>query len=374
MDFSFTDEQQAIAELAKQIMRDKATPERMTDLEKSAGPRFDVELWRELATAGVLGIAIPEAYGGAGMGFFELSLIAEQVGLTTAPIPFIETAVMAALPIEKFGSEAQKQEVLPRIVEGDAILTAALVEEGADPNVPETRATAVADGFKLSGTKICVPAGVLAERVLVPATTEAGELGIFIVDPSSAGCNVIALDTTSGQPEAQLEFDEVHVAADQQLGDFDRGAEILNFITEHTNSALCSVSLGVCEEALRLTSEYIKGREQFGVSIATFQAVGQRAADAFIDTEGIRLTSWQAAWRLSEGLPAASQIATAKIWAAEAGHRIVHTATHLHGGIGVDKDYSLFRYFTYAKQLGLTLGGPTSHLIKLGKMLAAGTA
>jgi alkylation response protein AidB-like acyl-CoA dehydrogenase len=374
MDFSCTDEQQAIAELAKQIMGDKATSERLTELEKSAGPRFDPELWAELATSGILGIAIPESYGGADMGFFELALIVEQVGTTTAPVPFIETVIMAGLPLEKFGSEAQKQEFLPRIVEGKVILSAALVEDGADPKVPETRAVATADGFKISGTKICVPAGDLAEAVLVPASNEAGEVGIFIVDPSAAGCTVVSLDTTSEQPEAQLEFDGALVPAERQLGDFGNGAEILEFITEHTNSALCSLALGVCGEALRLTSDYIKGREQFGVSIATFQAVGQRAADAFIDTEGIRLTSWQAAWRLSQGLPAASQIATAKVWAAEAGHRVVHTATHLHGGMGVDKDYPLFRYFTYARQLGLTLGGPTSHLINLGRMLAAGTA
>jgi alkylation response protein AidB-like acyl-CoA dehydrogenase len=187
MDFSCSDEQLAISELAKQIMSDKATPERLTDLEKGAGPRFDRELWNQLATAGILGIAIPEAYGGAGMEFFELALIIEQVGVTTAPIPFIETVVMAALPIEKFGTEAQKQAYLPAVVEGEVILTAALIEEGTDPNVPETRATKTSDGFKLSGTKICVPAGALAERVLVPATTETGDLGIFIVDPSSAG-------------------------------------------------------------------------------------------------------------------------------------------------------------------------------------------
>lgn len=374
MDFSCTDEQLAIAELAKQMMTDKSTPDRLTELEKGEGPRFDRELWSELAKSGVLGIAISEVFGGAGMGFFELSLIAEQVGLTTAPIPFVETTVMAALPIEKYGSESQKQAFLPGVVSGDVILTAALVEEGADPGVPETRAVANGDGFLLRGCKICVPAGDIAGHVLVPARTDDGKLGIFIVDTCAVGCTVISLETTSDQPEAQIEFDGVEIAADQLLGSTDLGSEILNFITEHTNAALCSVALGVCEEALRLTAEYTKGREQFGQSIASFQAVGQRAADAFIDTEAIRLTSWQAAWRLSVGLPAASQIATAKVWAAEAGHRVVHTATHLHGGMGVDKDYPLFRYFTYARQLGLTLGGPTSHLIKLGRMLAAGTA
>lgn len=374
MDFSCSDEQLAIVDLAKQIMTDKATPERLTELEKGDGPRFDGELWRELAKAGVLGIAIPESYGGAEMGFLELALIVEQVGVRTAPIPFIETMILAALPIEKFGSEAQKQAYLPRVVEGDVILTAALVEDGADPRLPETSAVPSGDGWKLSGVKICVPAGDIADMVLVPARTVDGDLGIFLVDPKAEGCTVISLETTSDQPEAQLELDEVLVSRDDQLGSFERGAEILAFITDHANSALCSLALGVCEEALRLTAEYTKTREQFGQAIATFQAVGQRAADAFIDTEAIRLTSWQAAWRLSEGLPAGPQIATAKVFAAEAGHRVVHTATHLHGGMGVDKDYPLFRYFTYSKQLGLTLGGPTSHLINLGQMLAAGTA
>jgi len=374
MDFSCNEEQEAIAGLAKQIMTDKATPERMTALEKGDGPRFDRELWSELARSGVLGVGIAEAYGGAGMGFFELALVSEQVGATVAPVPFIETVVMGALTIETFGSDAQKQDYLPKVVEAEIVLTAALVEEGADPTQPETKALSSGEGWELDGTKICVPAGDIADRILIPASTDDGRIGIFIVDPSAAGCKVISLRTTSDQPEAQLELSGVAVSAADLLGSLDQGAEILAFITDRANSALCSVSLGVCEEALRLTAEYTKGREQFGQAIATFQAVGQRAADAFIDTEAIRLTSWQAAWRISEGLPADAQIAIAKVWAAEAGHRIVHTATHLHGGMGVDKDYPLFRYFTYAKQLGLTLGGPTSHLIKLGRMLAAGTA
>ncbi|MCP4037710.1 MAG: acyl-CoA/acyl-ACP dehydrogenase [bacterium] len=374
MDFSCTDEQLAIAQLAKQILSDRATPERMTELEKGEGPRFDRELWSEVASAGLLGIAIAEKFGGAEMSFLELALIVEQVGATTAPIPYIETVVMGALPIAKYGSEEQKKNYLTRVTEGELVLTAALVEDGSEPELPETRVCESDGAFELTGTKICVPAGDIADHILVPARNDAGEIGIFIVDPNARGVTVIALETTSDQPEAQLEMRGVRVAADQQLGSFAKGADILGTITDHTNAALCSLALGVCEEALRLTAEYAKGREQFGQAIATFQAVGQRAADAFIDTEGIRLTSWQAAWRLAEGLPAASQIATARVWAAEAGHRVVHTATHIHGGMGVDKDYPLFRYFTYARQLGLTLGGPTSHLIRLGRMLAAGTA
>jgi alkylation response protein AidB-like acyl-CoA dehydrogenase len=127
----------------------------------------------------------------------------------------------------------------------------------------------------------------------------------------------------------------------------------------------------VCEEALRLTAEYTKTREQFGVPLASFQAVGHRVADAYVDTEAIRLTAWQAAWRIAAGLPAAAAVAVAKFWAAEAGQRVVHAAQHLHGGIGVDRDYPLHRYFLYAKQIELTLGGATHQLRALGRMLAA---
>ncbi|MEL7210068.1 MAG: acyl-CoA dehydrogenase family protein, partial [Actinomycetota bacterium] len=124
-------------------------------------------------------------------------------------------------------------------------------------------------------------------------------------------------------------------------------------------------------QAVHLTAEYTKTREQFDRPIATFQAVGQRAADAFIDTEAIRLTTWQAVWRLSEGLPAGEQVSVAKFWAAEGGQRVVHAAQHLHGGMGVDRDYPLHRYFLWAKQLELTLGGATRSLLDLGSSIAA---
>ena len=143
------------------------------------------------------------------------------------------------------------------------------------------------------------------------------------------------------------------------------------WIVERTTAGLCAIAIGVCEEALRLTAEYTKTREQFDRPIATFQAVGQRAADAYIDTEAVRLTAWQASWRLAAGLPATEEVAVAKFWAAEGGQRVVHAAQHLHGGIGVDRDYPLYRYFTWAKQLELTLGGATPQLVHLGRLLAA---
>jgi alkylation response protein AidB-like acyl-CoA dehydrogenase len=206
--------------------------------------------------------------------------------------------------------------------------------------------------------------------VLVPAATGDAGVRVFLVDPRAEGVSVEPLATTSGQPEASLGLDGVVAGPGDVLGAPGSGAAIVAWISERATAALASLTLGVCEEALRMTAEYAKTRKQFDQPIAMFQAVGQRAADAYIDTEGIRLTALQAAWRIAAGLPAAPQVAVAKLWAAEAGHRVVHTAQHLHGGIGVDRDYPLHRYFLYAKQSELTLGGATQQLRRLGRLLA----
>jgi alkylation response protein AidB-like acyl-CoA dehydrogenase len=161
------------------------------------------------------------------------------------------------------------------------------------------------------------------------------------------------------------------VPAEDVLGDPESGGPVLHWLLERATVACCAVVAGVCEEALRLTAEYTKTREQFGRPIASFQAVGQRAADAYIDTEAVRITALQAAWRLASGLPAAEEVAVAKFWAADAGQRVVHAAQHLHGGMGVDRDYPLHRYFLWAKQLELTLGGATEQLRHLGALLAS---
>jgi alkylation response protein AidB-like acyl-CoA dehydrogenase len=194
---------------------------------------------------------------------------------------------------------------------------------------------------------------------------------VFIVAASSAGLGLTPEATTSRQPEARLTLDGVVVSAGDVLGDPLQGRPIVEWIVERATTAICATVAGVCEQAVGMTAEYTKTREQFDRPIASFQAVGQRAADAFIDAEAIRLTAWQAAWRIDAGLPASAEVAVAKFWAADGGQRVVHAAQHLHGGIGVDRDYPLHRYFLWAKYLELTLGGATSHLIDLGALLAA---
>jgi alkylation response protein AidB-like acyl-CoA dehydrogenase len=371
MDFSLTEEQEATRDLARQILSDRVTHERLKELE-AGGEGFDRDTWSELAKAGLLGIALPEDAGGSGLGFVALCLLLEEIGRTVAAVPVLPTVVLGALPIAQFGTDAQRQQYLPGVVSGDTVLTAALVETGTDPLHPTTTARSDGDGWRVDGVKTCVPAGLVADRVLVPAAVgDDGSIVVLIVDPDASGVTRERQDTTSGIPQARLELDGVHVAGSDVLGDSESGAAVVDWIVERATAAMCSIATGVCEQALHMTAEYTKTREQFDRPIATFQAVGQRAADAYIDTEAVRLTALQAAWRLEAGLPAAAEVAVAKFWAADGGQRVVHAAQHLHGGIGVDRDYPLHRYFLWAKELELTLGGATPQLLKLGEILAA---
>jgi alkylation response protein AidB-like acyl-CoA dehydrogenase len=370
MDFSFSEEQQAISDLAKQILEGQSTQDRLKQL-KAEDAFVDEKAWSELAKADLLGVALPEDVGGGGYDFLAIALILEQVGRTVSRVPVLPALVLGALPIAEFGTAEQRKNLLPPVISGESILTAALVEPGTDPSRPTTTARREGNGWVLDGVKICVPAGLSASRILVPAATGEGTVGVFVVDPTAPGVKRERQDVTNEIPEARLELSGVVVSDADVLGAADGGAAIVDWIVERAQAGLCATAIGVCEEALRLTAEYTKTREQFDRPIATFQAVGQRAADAYIDTEAIRLTAWQAAWRIAEGLPAAAEVAIAKYWAAEGGQRVVHAAQHLHGGMGVDRDYPLHRYFLWAKHLELTLGGATPNLLKLGAMLAA---
>jgi alkylation response protein AidB-like acyl-CoA dehydrogenase len=175
----------------------------------------------------------------------------------------------------------------------------------------------------------------------------------------------------TGQSEAILTLDGTPVGLDALLGTVEDARSIIEWLVQRSTAALALAQAGAAAAALALVAEYTKTREQFGKPIATFQAVGQRAADAYVDTEAIRLTAWQAAWRIAEGLPADKEVAVAKFWAADGGQRVVHAAVHLHGGVGVDRDYPLHRYFLMTKHLELTLGGATDQLLRLGATLAA---
>lgn len=366
LDFSFTDDQLALRALTDRILGDFATPERLGELERESD-WFDRDAWDALGRAGVLGAGLPESIGGGGGSFLETAVVLESVGRHVAMVPVLTSIVGGAMAIVRSGDDAQRARWAAPAATGEVILSAALQEpRNDDAAAPVTTADLGIDGWRVSGTKHCVPAAHLAARLLVPARAGVG-VGLFLVDPADPGVDLRRFATTNGEPQYTVVLDGAEA---EPLGDPAAGAEIVRSVVEHVTTGLCLIQTGVSERALQMTAEHAATREQFGQPIALFQAVSQRAADAFIDTEAIRLTAWQAAWRLAEGLPAADEVAIAKFWAADGGRRVALAAQHLHGGVGVDVDYPLRRYYTWAKVNELSLGSATRQLRSIGARIA----
>jgi alkylation response protein AidB-like acyl-CoA dehydrogenase len=365
MDFSYTEDEQALRELARKILADHVTQDRLREVEKS-DDRIDRRTWSALAEANLLGAALPEQYGGSDMGLSALAILLEEIGRAVAPVPAFATLVLGALPVAEFGSQEQKQRLLPGVTSGDVILTASLVETGDSA----TSARRDGAGWRLEGVRPFVPAARIAHRVLVPARQESGRLGVFLVDPHTEGVSLEPQETTNREIHCLIRLASVRVPENDLLGSPDRGEEILGWTRDRALLAQCAMQLGVADRALRITAAYTAERKQFGRPVASFQAVHTRAADAFIDVEAMRLTLQRALHLLAQGEPAAESLAIAKYFACEGGARVTYAAQHLHGGIGVDLDYSLHRYTLWARQIGIYLGSGGSQLARLGEMLA----
>lgn len=364
MDFTFTEEQETIAKVARQLFEHRATPEHLTELE-AADVRYDAALWSELATSDLLGIALPENAGGSGHGFFELALVLTEVGWSVAPVPVYATLLLGADTIARHGDEPQQRRYLPGVVNGSRLLTAGLTEPGrSDPTAPATTARRDGAGWRINGTKELVPAAQVAQTMLIPAAVDDGDVGLFLVDVAADGVDIRPATTTNGEPHADVILDGAAVSGEDRLPG--NGSEMIASLHARALVGLCAIQLGVTERALRMAAAYTTEREQFGRPIGSFQAVQQRMADAFIDVEAIRWTMWQAAWLLGQGRDATREAGIAKFWAAEAGARVAATAQQVHGGIGIDTTYPLFRYFLWAKHNELTLGSATQQLTRLG--------
>ena len=369
MDFDLTPEAVALRDLSAEILGDHSGPTRWSAL-SAQGVWCDADAYRALAQAGILGAALPESVGGAGLDFLELHQVLEQVGVTNAQVPVWESLVLGADPIVRHGSLDQQQRHLPGVVAGDSILTAALIESGGHDRLsPRTRAV-LAGSWTLSGVKTQVPMGLQADAVLVSASVADGRTGMFLVDPNAPGVTWQEQHSVSGRPVAQLTLVD---APAEPVGHL--GAGVLEDALLRAEAGLAALQAGVCAKALRMTADYTSGREQFGQPLAAFQAVRQRLADAYIDVEAVRLTSLQAAWMLSSGDPGAARaVAIAKYWACEAGHRVLHSAHHLHGGMGIDLDYELHRYYRFGKYIEMTLGTARDQLRTLGRARAGSVA
>ncbi|MGI9281247.1 MAG: acyl-CoA dehydrogenase family protein [Endozoicomonas sp.] len=370
MEFSLTEDQLAIKDLSAQVLADLSTDERLKSLAEK-GEVYDKDLWQQFAESGLLGMAVPESYGGSGFGLVEICLMLEEQGRYVAALPLLPSLALAGLTLAEYGSEEQKTQYLTALATGESILTAALAEEGlSNPHKTVLSAEKNGDHYVLNGTRVCVPYAKESAVVLVPATQEEGRTLIFLVTPEAEGVELEFQESTNGEPLYTMTLSNVSLSQANVLVGADKGEEAYKFMVDRGNVCLAATQVGIAEEALKRTVEYTTDRKQFGKSISQFQGTTLRCADAYIDIEGMRSTYWQAVWKLNENMPAEAEVRTAKYWACIAGSRVVHTAQHLHGGIGADIDYPLHRYFLWAKRNELNLGGGSLQLAKLGARLA----
>ncbi|MFE9495932.1 acyl-CoA dehydrogenase family protein [Streptomyces collinus] len=373
MDFTFSEEQLAAAEAARGVFAGVA-PDAVPSPALTTGAvaeGFDRDLWSRLAGADLLGLLLDERYGGAGLDAIALCQVLRESARVLARVPLLEhSAALATL--QTYGGAELRERLLAPAGRGEPVLTvAAHGRTGHDPAGLAVTARRDGPDWVLDGTQTLVPWAFDADLVLVPAHTDADRTLLALIARGQAGLELAEQISTSGERLAELRLRSARIGADQVI----EAAGAWEWLHALLATGTCALALGLGEQVLRMTGDYTGKREQFGYPIATFQAVAVQAADRYIDLRAMEATLWQAAWRIASGapgaLPAAGDVAVAKIWAAEGVRRVVQTAQHLHGGFGADTDYPLHRYHAWAKHLELSLGPAAAYEETLGDLLAA---
>ena len=371
MDFGFDEQQQEVRALARRILSEQVDARRLAAYDEYRQPRFDAALWQQLCGAGLVGVAAAQRHGGMGLGFTELALLVEEVGRSIAPLPVIAHCT-AALAIQQFAADSLQEALLPAANTGKLLLSAALAEPlNEDPARPlAVRAQRDGDALVLSGSKRAVAFAAEADRILLAARV-GDDVALVALDPRAPGVALSDLQTTSFEPQCDIQLERVRVPAADVVCP-SRGEDAMNWLAQRVTAAICAHQLGAADCAMRMAASYTSERRQFGVPVATFQAVGHRMADCYIDIECLRLTTYQAVSLLDSQQCALTEVQIAKIWAGDTGHRVSYATQHVHGGTGIDRDYPLWRYCLWLRHNEMTLGCSAAQVAALGQRLAVG--
>ena len=350
MNLDFSEEQLMLRESARDFLSKRLPKKTVKELEESQFG-YSPEMWKEMADLGWMGLVIPEKYGGAGMAFLDLAVLLEEIGRACLPGPFFSTVVLGALPILAFGTEEQKDKYLPGISKGEAVFTLALTEDNAryDASGVRLKATAERDDYILDGVKMFVPDAHVADYMLCVTRTNVGAapeegLTTFIVDARSPGISSTILKTIDNGKLCEVVFDKVRVPKENILGQLDTGWRDVEKIVERAAVAKCCDMVGCLQRVFEMTIAYAKERMVSAGPIGSFQAVQHHCANMAIDVNGAMLSAYQAAWKVSEGLPCAWETAVAKAWASQACPRVIALAHQIHGAIGTTMDHDLHYY------------------------------
>ena len=365
MDFGLSEEQEMLRAAARDFLADRCPPSRVRQMLESA-EGYSPELWREMAGLGWMGLAFPEEYGGSGMGFIDLAILLEEMGRACLPGPFFSSVVLGGMTILDAGSRDQKQQLLPPVARGESIITLALTEPGGgyDAAAIATTATPGGDGYTISGTKLFVPDAHLADSLLCVARApgSSGEAGIsiFIVPAGTPGISLRPLATISGDRLFEVKFEAVRVPAAGRLGPPEGWPVVQRTLDRAAVARSCDI-VGAIQRVLEMTLDYARERRQFNRPIGSFQVIQHYCAQMATDVDGARFVTYQAAWRLGEGLPCRADIAVAKVWTGEAYERVITLAHQIHGAIGCTIDHDLHLFTRRGKAAQLSFGSADYH-------------
>ena len=364
------DEQKMLSKTAHEFIRERAPAGRLRtfrDTKDEFG--FSRDLWNEMAELGWLGLQIPEEYDGLGLGFFDLCVVLEESGRELMPEPFVSTLLLGTQALLLGGTEIQKQELLPAVASGRKLVALAYEEAGSRGDLwsMETAARSSGDLFELSGEKIQVLDGHIADTIIVSAATS-GTPGagvrstLFLVDPNQPGVTITRQYRIDGHNAAIVQLDDVKLARDRVVGELDGGAILMQSILDRAGVGLAAQMLGGSEQAFADTLAYLKERELFGVPIGSFQVLQHRAVALYTEIALLRSVVLAAARLIDERPEDVPRLASlAKALGSETFLHVAKEAIQMHGGIGVTDEHDIGFYIKRAQATYMTFGEPSQH-------------
>ena len=361
MDFSELSHQTEIRDSLDKILSKHCSQEGLKEYDLNF--KHNANLLSLLSNNGYLGLGINEKYGGSGEDLYDLGILFERLGYHAAPLSLTGCLADVAQTIQKFSNNKSSNKILRSIIAGEIYTSAILEPSNQDPENPITSAKIEDDQLIITGTKYLSEIASLAKSVLISANSNEGVLLVLV---ESDKVKLTELSSTANSPLFKVELDSVRVDRESIIHETGRGLEALRYLIQINMVMRSYIALGVTEKMTSLIAGYTSEREQFGRVIGTFQAVSHRAADCFIELECLRLVNQQASINLNTNLDCENDALVSKIWAGNACHKISYTAQHLHGGMGVDKDYVLWRYCLLAKECELINGSASQNIERLG--------